>query len=93
MFLNITGLVADRNLGQSREINEGQGEDIGGVYAKVDGLRGDACILARLGFGVPDDLVADFVEVVELLSGEMEEFTPLIRVGCFVGGFLNSVCW
>ena len=38
------------------------------------------CILAGHLFGIANDLISDFVEVVELLSGKVQELSPLVRV-------------
>ena len=71
LLLNIARLVADWNLCQARQIDEREGEDIRREDAQVDGKRGDASILARLGLGVANDLFPNLVEVVELLAGEV----------------------
>ena len=81
LLLNIARLVADWNLCQARQIDEREGEDIRREDAQVDGKRGDACILARLRFRIPNNFLPDLVEIVELLTGEVQEFTPFIRVG------------
>lgn len=84
LLLDIAGLVADGHLGQTRQIDEGEGEDVRREYAQVDRKRGDACIFARLRFRIPDNFLPNLVEIVELLTGKVQEFTPLVRVGVCV---------
>lgn len=96
--LNILGLVSDRDLRQPREIDEREGEDIRGEDAQVDGLRGDSSVLSGLRFGVADNFVSNLVEVVELLVGKVQEFTPLVSIGGFVVSLVYTVllilgCW
>ena len=47
-------------------------------------MWGNACIAARLGLSVADDLGTNFVKVIELLVGKMQKFTPLVLVGPWV---------
>jgi hypothetical protein len=57
LLLNVLRLIANRDLGETRKIDEGEGEDVGGEDSKVDGDWGDAGILASLGIGFSDDFV------------------------------------
>lgn len=85
LTLDIAGLVADRHLCETGQINEGQSEDVGRVDAEVDGGRGDTGVFADLCLCLAADLIADLVEVEELLAGDVEELAPLVRVGFLVG--------
>ena len=89
LALDIAGLVANGHAGQAGKIDEGEVEDVWGVDAQVDGGRGDACVPANLGLGLPADLIPNLVEVKELLAWDVEELAPLARVGCSVGGALD----
>jgi hypothetical protein len=84
LLLNVAGLVSHGHLCETGKVDQSQGEDFGAEDAQVDGLRRDACVLARLGLGVAYDLGTDFVEIVELLVGKVQEFTPFLSVGGFV---------
>ena len=85
MALDIAGLVAHGYLGEAGQIDEGQGEDVGGVDPEVDGGRGNASVAANLGLCLSADLIADLVEVEELLAGDVQELAPLVGVRLLVG--------
>lgn len=80
LLLDVLRLVSNGNLRQAGQIDEGECEHVRRVNAQVDRQGRDACVAARLGFGIAHDLVANLVEVVELLAGEMEELAPFVLV-------------
>jgi hypothetical protein len=94
LLLNVLGLVADRDLCETGEIDEGEGEDVGGEDAKVDGDRRDASVLASLGVRFPDDFIPYLGKVVKLLVWEVEELAPLVGVVGVIALFidLDTVC-
>lgn len=85
--LDVPRLIPHGDLCQPGQIDQGQGEDVGGKDAQVDRVRGDAGVLPRHLFGIPDDLVPDLGKVVEFLVGKVKEFTPFVLV-VGVGAFL-----
>jgi hypothetical protein len=89
LTLDIAGLIPDRDLGETRQIDQGQGENVGRDNAEVDRSRRDAGILSNLSFCFPRDFVSNFGEVVELLSGGVKELSPLVGVGLLVVGGIN----
>jgi hypothetical protein len=84
LLLDVAGLVSDGHLRETGQVNQSKGEDFGAEDAQIDGLRRDACVLARLGLCVAYDLGTDFVEIVELLVGKVQKFTPFLSIGGFV---------
>jgi hypothetical protein len=94
LLLNVLGLVADGHLGETGEIDEGEGEDVGGEDAKVDGDRRNAGVLAGLGVRFPNDFIPYLGKVVKLLVWEVEELTPLVDVVGVIALFidLDTVC-
>jgi hypothetical protein len=83
--LDIARLVADGHPCQAGQIDQGEVEDVGRIDAQVDRGGRDAGVAADLGLGLPADLIANLVEVVELLAGDVQELAPLLRVGLLVG--------
>lgn len=81
LALNILGLISDGHLGQTGQIDQGQGEDVGRVDAQVDRNRRDTGIAADLGLRLPDNLLTNLVEVEELLARDMQELAILIDIG------------
>jgi hypothetical protein len=51
----------------------------------------DTGVLASLRFRIADDFISNLVKVVELLVGEVQEFTPFVGVGSFVGRLVDAV--
>jgi hypothetical protein len=94
LLFNVFGLVADGYFGETRKIDEGEGEDIGGEDAEVDGDRRDAGVLAGLGVCFADDFISYLGKVVKLLVWEVEELAPLVSVVCVIALFidLDTVC-
>ena len=54
-------------------------------------MWGDACVFACLGVCVTDDLLANLVEVIEFLAGEMEELAPFVGVRGLVRAVVYTV--
>ena len=94
MFLDILWLITDRDLCETREIDEGEGEDIGREDSEVDGGRGNAGVLSGFRVCFSDDFIAYFAKVVELLTCQMEELSPFVWVCGVVSLFVDfdSVC-
>jgi len=94
LLLDILWLIADRDLCETGEIDEGEGEDVGGEDSEVDGGRGNACVLSGFRVCFSDDFIAYFAKVVELLAWQMEELSPLVLVCGVVSLFVDfySVC-
>lgn len=42
LLFDIARLVSDGNFGETGEIDQGEGKDVGREYSEVDGVRGDA---------------------------------------------------
>ena len=57
---------------------------LGGVNAQVDRCGTDALVLARLGLRLAHNLIADLVEIVELLARHVEELAPLLDIALVV---------
>ena len=71
LFLDVLGLVPDRDFCKTREIDEGEGEDVGGEDSEVDGSRGDSGVRSGLRVRFSDDFIAYFAKVVKLLAWEV----------------------
>lgn len=72
------------HLCQAGKVYEGQVEDVGAVYAEVDGELADALVLASDAEGLLLDLAADVVEV-GVAFVDVEELAPFCDVGRVVG--------
>jgi hypothetical protein len=83
--LDIAWLVADGDSCKAGEIDQGEVEDVGRVDAQIDRGRRDAGVPADFGLCLPANLIADLVEVVELLAGDVQELAPLLDVGRLIG--------
>lgn len=89
--LDISGLVSHRHLGQTGQIDQSQGQDLGGVDSQVDGFVGNAQITTSLRIGSSDNLISDLVEVVEFFVLNMEELAPLVCVRLVLGVSIDSL--
>ena len=84
MLFNVFGLVSDRYLCQTRQVDEGKRQHVGREYAQVDGLWGNTSVATRLCLCVTDDLCTNFVEVIEFLARQMQKFSPFRFIGLLI---------
>ena len=84
LSLDIARLISDGDLGQPGQIDQGQGQNVRGVDSQVNGGRGDASISADLGLGLPANLIANLMKVVEFLAGNVQELAPFVGISLLV---------
>lgn len=65
---------------------------MGRIDFQVDWRGGNASVFARLELRGFDNLVADFVKVVELLVWFMKKLTPFVWIGFVDADAWSSLC-
>lgn len=73
--------VGMTNLGQTRQIDQRQTQDVGRVDFQVNGLPVDALVVSCYPRSLVLDLALDVGKVVEALAGNVEELSPLLLAG------------
>ena len=94
LFLNILWLISDRYLGEPRQIDEGEGEDVGGEDSQINRDRRNSSILSCLCVCFSYDFVSYFSKVVKLLTWEMEKLAPFVWICCIIAFFIDfeTIC-
>lgn len=71
-------LAVNTYLGQTRQIDEGQAENVRRVDLEVDGLAVDALVVACYSGCLGLDLAPDVVEVEEPSARDVKKLSPLL---------------
>lgn len=74
--------VLDKYLRKPRQIDEGQTQDMWGVYLEVDRLSVDPLVIARYSCSLIFDFPLDVLKLCESSVGYMVEFGPF-RLRCY----------
>jgi hypothetical protein len=83
--------LAGTNLGQSRQIDERQAEDVRRVDFKVDGLPVDALVVSRYPRRLVLNFAPDVAKVVEAPTGRVQKLAPFLLLRRYAGRSVGGV--
>lgn len=76
-MFNVKGLVANGDLGDTRQIDQSQVDHTIREDLETNGLRGDALILPCIALRLGHDFIANFLKVAKDFVSGVEKFAPL----------------